>query len=48
MHRRRCCDNSDNLRELARIADLPIVLVCVECGAVLAHADEQGELFADY
>lgn len=46
MTHRRCCDNPDNLREVGR--DGAIVLICVECGSVLAEADDRGELFADY
>lgn len=42
---RRCCDDPDNLRELDEPDDH--VLVCIQCGTVLAHADERDELFAD-
>ena len=46
MSHRRCCDDPDNLRELGEAGE--VVLVCVECGTVLAHADDRGEVFADY
>lgn len=56
MTHRRCCDNPDNLRELGGRGRLNepgeagqgVTLVCIECGTVLATADERGELFADY
>lgn len=46
MHRRRCCEQPENLRELGEGDD--VRLVCIECGTTLAHADDVGELFADY
>lgn len=48
MHRKRCCENPENLRELGGVGNDDIRLVCIECGTTVAHADERGELFADY
>lgn len=47
MPHRRCCDDPTNLTECSD-AEGRVLLVCIECGATVARADDRGELYADY